>query len=98
MPHATVLHLLYGHETWALTLWEGHKQRRGTWNCRRDLGPRWKSKDHRKKMHEELHDLYCSPNIPGVIRSRYVTLMDNVAYWSDQIKVRHTDGQCGILE
>jgi len=34
----------------------------------------------------------------GVIRSRYVTLMDNVAYWSDQIKVCHTDGQCGILE
>ena len=49
-------------------------------------------------MHEELHDLYCSSNIPGVIRSRYLTLMDHVAYWSDKIKVPHTDGPCGILE
>jgi len=50
----------------------------------------------------------------GVIRSRYLTLMDHVAYWSDQIKgltlmdhvaywsdqikVPHTDGLYGILE
>jgi len=33
-----------------------------------------------------------------VIRLRYLTLMDYVAYWSDQIKVPHTDGPCGILE
>jgi hypothetical protein len=33
----------------------------------------------------------------GVIRSRYLTLMGNVAYWSDQIKVPHTDGPWGIL-
>jgi len=34
----------------------------------------------------------------GVIRSRYLTLMDHVVYWSDQIKVCHTDGPWGILE
>jgi hypothetical protein len=32
-----------------------------------------------KKKHEELNDLYCSQNIPGVIRSWYLTLMDHVA-------------------
>jgi len=32
------------------------------------------------------------------IRSRYITLMDQGAYWSDQIKIPHTDGPCGILQ
>jgi hypothetical protein len=57
---------LYGCETWSLTLREEHRLRvfenrvhRGIFGPKRDevMGG-W-----RKLLNEELHNLYCSPNI-----------------------------------
>jgi hypothetical protein len=65
--------VLYGCETWSLTLREDHKLRvfkNGV--LRRIFGPKrdevtggW-----RKLHNEELHNLYSSPNIIRMIRSR----------------------------
>jgi hypothetical protein len=35
------------------------------------LGLRWKRTGPQKKLREELHDLYCSPNITGVQGTSY---------------------------
>jgi len=65
--------LLYGCETWSLTLREGRKLRVfENMVLRRIFGPRkdevtgeWK-----RLYNEELNDLYTSPNIVRVIKSR----------------------------
>jgi hypothetical protein len=65
--------VLYGWETWSLTLREEHRQRvfenralRGIFGPKRDgvIGG-W-----RKLHNEELHNLYCSPSIIRIIKSR----------------------------
>ena len=64
--------VLYGCETWSLTLREEHRLRmfekrvlRGIFGPRRDgVTGEW-----RKLRDEELNDLYCSPNIVRVINS-----------------------------
>lgn len=60
--------VLYGCETWSLTLWKEHRLR----VLRRIFGPRrnevvggW-----RKLHNEELHNLYASPNIITMIMSK----------------------------
>jgi hypothetical protein len=74
--------VLYGCETWSLTLREEHKQRvfenRAS---RRIFGPKrdgvtggW-----RKLHNEELHDLYSSPNIIRNITSRTMRWVGHVA-------------------
>jgi len=65
--------VLYGCETWSLTLREGHMLRvfenrvlRKIFEPKRDeVTGEW-----RKPHNEELNDLYCSPNIVQVIKSR----------------------------
>ena len=56
--------VLYGYETLSLTLWEEHRLRvfSNSKKCK-------VSEDWRKLHSEELHDLYCSPNINGVIKT-----------------------------
>ena len=65
--------VLYGCETWSLTLREEHRLRvfqnrvlRRIFGPKRDgVTGQW-----RKLHNEELNDLYCSPNIFRVIKSR----------------------------
>jgi hypothetical protein len=65
--------VLYGCETWSLTLWEEHRlrvfengvQRRISGPKRDEVTGEW-----RKLHNEELHILYSSPNIIRQIKSR----------------------------
>jgi hypothetical protein len=74
--------VLYGCETWSLTLREERRLRvfenmvlRGIFGPRRDeVTVEW------KRLHnEELNDLYCSPNIVRVIKSRRMRWAGHVA-------------------
>ena len=65
--------VLYGCETWSLTLREEHRLRvfenrvlRGIFGLKRD----GVTGERRKLHNEELNDLYCSPIIVRVIKSR----------------------------
>jgi hypothetical protein len=65
--------VLYGCETWSLTLMEDHRLRKFENRVlRRIFGPkRDEVKGDWKKLHnEELHNLYSSPNIIRMIDSR----------------------------
>jgi hypothetical protein len=74
--------VLYGRETWSLTLREGHRLRvfenrvlRGTFGPKRDeVTGEW-----RKLHNEELRDLYSSPSIIRIIRSRRMRWAGHVA-------------------
>jgi hypothetical protein len=62
----------YGHETWFLTL-EQECRLRVFENTilRRIFGPKRDENGEWRRLHnEELHSLYCSPNIFKVIKSR----------------------------
>ena len=73
---------LYGCETWSLTLREERRLRvfenrvlRGVFGTKRDeVTGEW-----RKLHNEELNDLYCSPNIVRVIKSRRMRWAGHVA-------------------
>ena len=74
--------VLYGCETWSLTLREERGLRvlenrvlRRVFGAKRDeITWEW-----RKLHYEELHDLYCSPNIARVIKSRRMRWAGHVA-------------------
>jgi hypothetical protein len=75
--HITVILpvILYGCETWSLTLREEHRLRvfeNGV--LRKVLGPkRYDVTGEWRRLHnEELYDLYWSPNIIWVIKSRRI--------------------------
>ena len=83
-----ILHvILYGCETWSLTLREERKLRvfenmvlRGIFGPRRDeVTGEW-----RRLHNEELNDLYSSPNIVRVIKSRRMRWTGHVARMGEE--------------
>ena len=74
--------VLYGCESWALTLREkGWLRVFGTRELRRIFGPERDevTRELRKLHKEELNDLYCSTNIFRVKKWRKTRLVENVA-------------------
>ena len=79
--------VLYGCETWSLTLREERKLRvfenrvlRRIFGPRRDeVTGKW-----RRLHNEELNDLYCSPNIVRVIKSRRMIWAGHVAHMGEE--------------
>jgi hypothetical protein len=70
--------VLYGCETWSLTLREEHRLRVFENRVlRRTFGP--KTGDWRKLHNEELHNLYPSPNIIRTIKPRRMRWVGHVA-------------------
>jgi hypothetical protein len=72
MPKTVILPVvLYGCETWSLTLGEEYRLRVFENRELRIFGPKRKEDGSWKKLHnDELHDLYSSPNIVRVIKAR----------------------------
>jgi hypothetical protein len=73
--------VLYGYETWSLTLREEHRLRVFENRVlRRIFGPKREEDGSWRKLHnDELHKLYSSPNIVRVIKSRKMRLAGHVA-------------------
>jgi hypothetical protein len=79
--------VLYGCETWSLTMREERRLRvfenrvlRGIFGPKRDeVAGEW-----RKLHNEELHDLYSSPNIVRVIKSRRMRWMGHVVLMGEE--------------
>jgi hypothetical protein len=73
--------VLYGCETWSLTLREGHGLRVFENRVlRRIFGPIREEDGSWRKLHKhELHNLYSSPNIFKVIKSRRMRRAGHVA-------------------
>jgi hypothetical protein len=82
-----VVVVLYGCENWSLTLSEERRVRvfengvlRGIFRLKRDEVIR-----ERRELHsEELSDLYCSPNIFRVIKSRRMRWAGHVAHMGEK--------------
>jgi hypothetical protein len=81
--HKTVILpvVLYGCETWSLTLREEHRLRVFENRVlRRIFGPKREEDGSWRKLHNvELHGLYSSPNIVRVIKSRRMRWAGHVA-------------------
>jgi len=74
--------VLYGYETWSLTLREERSLRVFENRVLRRILGRKRDKvtgEWRKLHNEELNDLYSSPNIFLVIKSRYMKWLGHVA-------------------
>jgi hypothetical protein len=96
-----LLVVLYGCETWSLTLREEHGMRvfenkvvrRNFEPKRNEVTGGW-----RKLLNEELHNLYSSPNIIRMIKSRRIRWVGHVSrmgrrglhigYWCERQKER----------
>jgi len=79
--------VLYGCETWSLTLWDGRKLRVfENMELRRLFRPRRDevTGELRRLLNEELNDLYSSPNIVRVIKWRRMRWAGNVARMGDE--------------
>jgi hypothetical protein len=73
--------VLYGCKTWSLTLREEHRLRVfGNRVLRKIFGPKREEDGSWRRLHnDELHSLYSSPNIVGVIKLRRMRWVGNVA-------------------
>jgi hypothetical protein len=73
--------VLYGCETWSLTLWEEHRLRVFENRVLRKIfGPKREEDESWRKLHnDELHDLYSSPNILMMIKARRLRWAEHVA-------------------
>jgi hypothetical protein len=73
--------VLYGCETWSLTLGEEHRLRVFENSVlRRIVGPKREEDGSWRKLHnDELRNLYSSPNIARVIKSRRMRWARHVA-------------------
>jgi hypothetical protein len=71
--------VLYGCETWSLTLREEHRLRIFENRVLRIFGPKRKEDGWWRKLHNELHSLYFSPNIVRDIKSRRMRWAGHVA-------------------
>jgi hypothetical protein len=86
--------VLYGYENWSLTLREKCRLRMSESGVlRRIFGPkRDEVTEERRKLHnEELNDLYSSPNIIWVIKSRRMRWAGHVA------RMRESRDVCRVL-
>ena len=77
----TILPVVYGCETWSLTLREERSVRMFEDLVLRLFGPRRDevTGEWRKLQNEELNDLYCTPSIVRVIKSRLMSWTGHVA-------------------
>ena len=81
-----MLPVLYGCETWSLTLREERKLRVFENMVLRIFGPRRDevTREWRRLHNEEVNDLYCSPNIVRVIKSRRMRWAEHVAHMGEE--------------
>jgi hypothetical protein len=92
--------VLYGCETWSLTLTEKHRLRVFENRVLRKIfGPeREEDGSWRKLYNDELHSLYTSPNIVRVIKSRKMRWVGHVARMGEgrcvyRVLVRRPEGK-----
>jgi hypothetical protein len=72
--------VLYGCESWSLTLGEEHRLRVSEKGVMKIFGPKREKDSSWRKLHiDELHDLYSLPNIVRVIKSRRMRWAGHVA-------------------
>ena len=79
--------VLYGCETWLLTLWEERKLRVCKNMVLRIFGPRSGevTGEWRRLYDEELNDLYSTPNMVRVIKSRRMRWAGHVARMGEEM-------------